>query len=137
VTNSVLQQDQKPYGCVYKITNLVNGKVYVGQTTRGINHRWGQHKSLSKNPKKESLLQKAIHKYGEENFKVEEVDAAGNLDELNFKEEVWIEKCRSLNPCGYNIREGGSCSPFSEDTKKKLSESAKIQMSNPKYRELI
>lgn len=57
-------------GYIYKITNLINDKVYIGQTTTTINNRWSQHKT---HKDKRSHLRSALDKYGIENFKIEEV----------------------------------------------------------------
>jgi len=43
------------FGVIYKITNTVNGKVYIGQTVSTISHRWNQHKCLSSDPSKTSI----------------------------------------------------------------------------------
>jgi group I intron endonuclease len=57
-------------GKIYKITNVINGKVYIGQTIqKRASSRWHVHKSLSKY--KEEYLYRAIRKYGLENFKFE------------------------------------------------------------------
>ena len=52
----------KPYGIIYKITNKVNGKVYIGQTTKSLKKRWTEH--VYTNPTRKYLLHKAIQKYG-------------------------------------------------------------------------
>lgn len=65
------EQRLKPqFGIIYKITNLVNNKVYIGQTERTLKERWGQHK-YSKGCK---YLHNAILKYGAESFKIEEIE---------------------------------------------------------------
>ena len=69
---------------VYKVTNRINGKVYVGQTTRPLIVRWRQHTAPSVT--KCLALHRAIMKYGRENFTVEQIDVASNRDELNKKE---------------------------------------------------
>ena len=57
---------------VYTITSIVNGKLYVGSTTRSFTKRWNDHKSLLRNNKHHNIhLQRAWNKYGEENFKFE------------------------------------------------------------------
>lgn len=88
---------------IYKITNKINGKVYIGQTIRSLEIRWAEHKYSKK-----TAISKAIQKYGEENFKIEEIDGANSQSELNYKEWLLIHKFNSLDRNkGYNSTEGG------------------------------
>lgn len=93
-----------PY--IYKITNLINQKIYVGKTTTTIEKRWKTHwedstrLDISNRP-----LYKAFNKYGKENFKIEELEEC-SIDELNSKEIYWIEKLGSFK-YGYNATLGG------------------------------
>lgn len=95
---------------IYKITNLVNNKVYVGQTKTCINLRFKNH-CHSNEPSMPINL--ALKKYGSENFTIEVLDIADNIDDLNAKEIYWISKLNSLTPSGYNIRCGGDRPPQS------------------------
>lgn len=98
----------KKFGVVYKITNLVNDKIYVGQTVRSLGDRWADHKRDALNGVGYPL-HFAIEKYGVENFSIITIDSANSLDELNKKEISWIKElnssCRNGN--GYNVLEGG------------------------------
>lgn len=87
---------------VYKITNLINGKIYVGQTTRTIEERLREHK------RSDFPIGKAIRKYGIENFKIDILSTCTSLDELNETEIFWISKLDCLTPNGYNRTEGGA-----------------------------
>lgn len=88
---------------VYKVTNTVNGKVYIGQTINSIKERWYSHCYDTKNYC--SYLKHAINKYGEEAFTIEVIDQASDLDSLTEKEAFWISHYNSTNPeKGYNIR---------------------------------
>jgi group I intron endonuclease len=93
------------YGVIYKITNIINGKIYIGQTKQKPNHRWSNHKSISNNKKrhKNMAITSAIGKYGKENFTFEVIDHAFSYDELNNLEEKYIEKLNTLCPNGYNV----------------------------------
>lgn len=94
------------YGYIYKIVNRVNGTAYVGQTITSINERFRQHKhsSLTHN----TYLYNAMRKYGIENFTIEQIDTANNVNELNNKEIYWIKKLNTKAPNGYNILDGGN-----------------------------
>lgn len=92
-------------GCIYKITNLVNGKVYIGQTVQDLNTRFRQH--LTMDYKKSYYLGKAINKYGKSSFKIEKIE---ECDEslLDNKEIEYIKIYDSANPnIGYNTSLGG------------------------------
>jgi group I intron endonuclease len=95
-----LKIETKPYGVIYKITNLIDGKVYVGQTKQKPERRWSQHK---KEKRGNCAIHKAINKYGKENFIFEVIDSANNQEELNNLEMDYIKKLDSLVPQGYNI----------------------------------
>ena len=106
---------------IYKITNLVNGKVYIGQTITTVQKRFWKHCNGTK-----QLISKAIHKYGVDNFKVEEIDRAETREELDEKERCWIKFYNSQVPNGYNLEGGGTVNKeISEETRQKLSESHK------------
>lgn len=94
---------------IYKITNLINNKVYIGQTIQPLKKRIGQHFSNCTLSKYTNLpLYNAIAKYGKDNFKVDVIDNAITKEELNKKEEMWIYKLNSTNRnFGYNIARGG------------------------------
>lgn len=96
------------YGFIYKITNNINGKIYIGQVyNKSINDRFIRHcDSASKIPK--SYLARAIHKYGKENFKVEQIEECYSVSELNEREKYWIAYYNSTNgEIGYNLTPGG------------------------------
>lgn len=92
-------------GFIYKITNQINGKIYIGQTVQSIATRWKQHINDAYAQQKCLHLCAAIVKYGEANFTVEEIEKCP-LDELDQREIYWIKKYDSQN-CGYNITAGG------------------------------
>lgn len=103
---------------IYKITNLINGKAYVGQTTQSINSRISKHINAKDGYRP---LTKAIRKYGKDNFKIEIIDWANHQTELNYKEWLWIYKLNTISPSGYNLKDGGRNGAISEKQKKIIS----------------
>jgi group I intron endonuclease len=107
------------YGIIYKVENKVNGKVYIGQTIYGLNKRKLEHIN---DHRYNSILTKAIRKYGRDNFKWDVIDEADNQDVLNMLERLHISRYESLTiQWGYNIQEGGSNGKHSDETKRKIS----------------
>lgn len=82
---------------IYKIENLINHKVYIGQSIH-IERRWKEHCYPSKN----TVIAKAIKKYGKENFSFQVLEECSE-QELNEKEQFYIKKFNSVIPNGYNI----------------------------------
>lgn len=95
---------------VYKVTNLINGKVYVGQTNGNNKYYLGSG----------SIILKAIKKYGRENFKKEILEECSTQQQLDDREIFWISFYKS-NEIGYNIMEGGNGGVHSVETKIKMS----------------
>lgn len=92
---------------VYKITNLINGKIYIGQTINSIEKRFYYH---CYDNRSNSAIHKAIKKYGKQNFIIEEIDKAACRFGLNYKERFWILTLNSLDKSvGYNLKSGGDC----------------------------
>ncbi len=114
---------------IYKTTNLINGKIYIGQSKFNNPNYYGSGK----------ILNYAIKKYGKENFKKEILEECQTKEELNKKEKFWIKYYNSIDRnIGYNISEGGSLIKHTEETKKKLSDKAKKRYKNknnhPRYK---
>lgn len=92
---------------IYKITNIINNKIYVGMTNeKDINTRLLKHIKRSKYNENRPLYT-AFKKYGIENFKIEELEKCNSLKELSEKEIFWIKELNSLLPNGYNVSIGG------------------------------
>lgn len=114
------------YGIIYKITNLINGKVYIGLTTRLLRERFASHLCMAFSEKKDlhCKFHNALRKYGKENFKVEQIDSAESKEELDRKEQYWISYYNSIEE-GYNMKEGGFKGTgyrHSEEARRKISE---------------
>lgn len=88
-------------GIIYKITNKVNGKSYIGQTRYTIEFRWKQHQHKNDN----TYFHNAIHKYGIENFSIEILEKC-NIEDLNSREIFYIAKYDTFKN-GYNLTIGG------------------------------
>lgn len=113
------------YGYIYKTTNKINNKIYIGQ-----------HKRVKFDESyfgSGRLLKKTIKKYGKENFKCEIIEWCENQNQLDEREKYWIEFYSSTNiQKGYNITQGGQSRFFtglkhSEKSKQKMSEKAKLR----------
>ena len=89
---------------IYKVTNKINGKVYIGQSV-DIGRRWREHMTA----KDDIYFHKAIQKYGVENFEWEVIEQCKKKD-LDEREIYWIEYYDSFNK-GYNCTKGGDSGP--------------------------
>lgn len=108
--------------CVYKHTNKINGKVYIGQTKQAPKKRWKHGEGYKKNP----LFYRAIQKYGWENFEHEILLENLTVDEANTCEILYITFYQSNEPeFGYNLTSGGLNYTISEYTRCKLKEAIK------------
>lgn len=111
--------------CVYLITNLVNGKVYVGKSSDP-QGRWGDHRKVAlggkeKYPTEFFAVHAAIHKYGLDNFTFEIIDQFDNEEESYRAETQWILLlCSNHKNYGYNCNLGGEggISPSTETMRK-------------------
>lgn len=93
---------------IYKITNVVNNKIYVGFTKRTLKRRWSKHifESRRLTPYRSSLY-KAMNKYGLDSFKIEEIDFVDSADvsDATERETFWILELQSFKkPIGYNMK---------------------------------
>ncbi len=97
-------------GYIYKITNNINKKMYIGQTSYSLERRWTEHKSCF-NKNVQYPLYRAFRKYGIENFKMELVEKC-NISDLNDREIYWIQFYDTYKN-GYNATLGGEgCRTF-------------------------
>ena len=76
-------------GYIYKITNQINQKVYIGLTSRSIEQRWQEHLRSVETLKEKRPLYRAIAKYGKDNFTIEQIEEVEN-DFLGEREMYWI-----------------------------------------------
>lgn len=121
---------------VYKLTNTVNGKAYVGKSV-DIYNRWAVHKSASVHlgPEKGCrLLNNAVRKHGWEMFR-KELLWVGPKDELSAAEVRLIAQHRTLKPFGYNITKGGEESPFIDAEVRERANVSKVDLWNARFEE--
>lgn len=113
---------------IYKVTNKINGKEYVGQTTQSLKERKRKHISKALNKGDIFYFHHALRKYGPENFSWEIIhDNIDNIDELNEFEIYYICYYNSFEK-GYNLTLGGKSNAgfrHSEEAKKRISETLK------------
>lgn len=102
--------------CVYIATNKHNGKQYVGQTV-DFDHRMRCHCHSNEN----NYFDNALQKHGRDGFDFVKIEY--QEDTLNYWEKYWIGMCGSMVPNGYNLKEGGSNGRFSDEVKRKISQS--------------
>lgn len=109
---------------IYKATNKVNNKSYIGQTIRNLHNRKLEHIRSAIKKKSNLAFHNAIRKYGKENFEWEVLCECKNINELNEKEVQYIKE---YNSCvnGYNMNDGGDNATHSKETKIKMGQSMK------------
>lgn len=118
---------------IYVITNLVNDKVYVGQTARKLKDRWRQHIWDSK--RKPFLLYRAMRKYGLDKFDITPICSAISPAVAGELESYFIKKYDSFLS-GYNMTSGGERCVQSEEMNKRKSASLKASwVKNPVSRQ--
>jgi group I intron endonuclease len=113
-------------GIIYKVTNTINSKVYIGQTIQSLESRRIDHISMANN-NSTTHFHKAIRKYGLENFEWEILCQCESKYEMDDMEFHYIKQFDSISG-GYNMTLGGEGSPGRKHTKKsilKISESKK------------
>lgn len=103
---------------VYRITNKINGKIYIGLTRETLAKRWYDHCRITS---RVSALKSAIKKYGEDTFSREVLSTYNNEEDLVNAEKYYIEYYNCLVPNGYNITIGGEAPKHSAESKKKMS----------------
>lgn len=108
---------------IYKITNLINNKIYIGKDTTSDKNYFGSG----------ILIKRSIEKYGRENFIKEVIEETDDYNTLSVKEKYWIEFFNSTNPdIGYNISKGGDGGDTLTNNPNLDSIREKISKNNPK-----
>lgn len=122
---------------IYKIENLVNGKIYIGQS-KHIKQRWSEHKKeLKANRHGNQYLQRAWNKYGEDNFShtiLEECDESC----LDDRERYYIELYNSFDSdIGYNLTDGGGRNRNISDHTREILSNSVSGVKHPNRKEVI
>lgn len=92
---------------IYKVRNTVNGKVYVGQTSKSVDRRWWEHRCRARLGE-DKVLYNALRKYGEERFAVSVLCLCDSKEELDEMEYHYIKQFNSFKDLsGYNMTYGG------------------------------
>jgi len=114
---------------IYCVTNLINGKIYIGQDAKNRPNYFGSGK----------YVQQAIKKYSIENFRKDILAYCYSKDELDAYEIFWIKKLNSKAPNGYNLTDGGGgfSGKHSKKTKQKMSQSQKGRVVSEETKEKI
>jgi group I intron endonuclease len=113
-------------GIIYKVTNLVNGKIYIGKTNVKFKIRKGNHITRSIFNLDNTIFHNAISKYGTCHFKWEIIDQCLFADVLCEMEKFYIKKFNCKIPNGYNMTDGGEGTPghiVTPETREKLKSS--------------
>lgn len=123
---------------IYKVTNLVNQKVYIGQTINTLDVRKAQHqRDCNRINYVDNYFHNALRKYGFESFTWEVLEECDDLDVLNLLEVKYIQEYDSTNKTkGYNLKSGGlNGGKCTEVTKLKIGASSKEKWKNPEIAE--
>jgi group I intron endonuclease len=122
---------------IYKITNTLNGKVYIGLTTTSLAERFRDHKSRARTGA-DSLLCRAMRKYGVDVFTAEVLTTVETREDLVKAEQRFIAEYGAMDRSqGYNMTAGGEGTwgrAYSEETRAKMSAAAKRQMLDEEMR---
>lgn len=94
---------------IYKITNQINNKSYIGYNSSDNDTRWGDHKrDYLKEEYSAKLLYRSMNKYGINNFVYERIEVEiKDLSILKEREIFWIVEYKSFGKLGYNMTKGG------------------------------
>lgn len=126
---------------IYKITNVRNGKIYIGQTTRNLKIRKAEHFQVANNIKRivhPTPLQLALREEGRAAFEWEVLEVCTDCGHLNEREKFYIKLLNSQIPNGYNQTIGGHMDgEMSEEIRDKIAESVKALHADPEYQARI
>lgn len=106
---------------LYRITCIINGKIYIGQA-KDYNQRWRQHKWETNRERPRMIINKAMKKYGIEKFVYEVIATCKDIEDANEIETLLVKQYEShiSTRKGYNVSNGGSNAPKTEEWKQMM-----------------
>jgi group I intron endonuclease len=108
---------------IYKITNKITGKIYIGKTSLSIKDRWKTHCKCAQRGIRYRLY-KSIRRFGEDNFSIEIIESTKSEEYANLRERYWIKHLKTFMPeFGYNSTMGGDGVIHRKETKERMSNS--------------
>ena len=121
---------KQQFGCIYRLTNLITKKTYIGKTIH-FKQRMKGHKHSMKKAK--TYLHKSINKHGWDKFKKEIIIDDVPEEDLSNLEKCYIEMENTMFPNGYNLTTGGEGTvgyKHTDETRKKLSQASTLYQAN-------
>ena len=119
---------------IYKVTNKINGKIYIGQTILSLKRRKNIHYSSAKKSLYKSVFHFALLKYKKQDFIWKILRKCNTKKELDRLEKYYIRKLKTKIPNGYNLTDGGEgCQGMKQSIYAKQLASNRMKRKNPNY----
>lgn len=118
--------------CIYIINNIVNNKIYIGQT-KSFRKRKTQH-MLATGKDNYMIVDRAINRHGKDKFEMDLIEYCNSFKDMNDAEEFWIAYYKSIGAELYNIKKGGDNKEISQETRNKMSLSHIGKVNSPEAR---
>ncbi len=147
--NKIIENENLRYCEIYRITNIINNKCYIGQAVshilnhkkyrpHGMEKRFKVHisEAFSNKENQSYYLNNAIKKYGSSNFLLELIENCEIIN-ANERESYYIDKFNTLYPNGYNLNSGGKQFTHTPESKKRVSNGVIKFYNNQKNKKLI
>ena len=104
---------------IYKVTNRLNGKAYIGQTVQPVSIRWTAHVCRAKD--RRHPLHKAIEEHGKDAFYLETLSVCDDKALADAAEIYFIDHFQTMSPNGYNQTTGGTRCKYSDEARERIS----------------